>query len=267
VPLPGCEAEGRDSGLERACLAIATAVAAAAALAADGVGRGVRGEAGRDIKIDADFAADRIIHEELARRSSLPVLSEERAETASAPEGYGWIVDPVDGSVNFARQIPFACVSIGLWRGTEPILGVVHDLHRAEVFSGLIGSGAWMNGEPMHVSRIADRRRAVLCSGLPGVSAYGPAKLAAFTARAEAYKKVRLLGSAALSLAYVACGRVDAYAEDGIAIWDVAAGLALVRAAGGAVRYTALEDSQVGPAAYRLDVEADNGVLTAPVTE
>jgi myo-inositol-1(or 4)-monophosphatase len=248
--------QNRDTALERESLGVAVAVAAAAARAADAIGRGVRFEEGRDIKIDADFEADRIIHEEVARRSPLPIVSEERASTAP-PDGYRWIVDPVDGSLNFVRGIPMACVSIGLWYDDEPVLGVIHDLNRAEVFSGLVGTGAWLNGRDMRVSSIGELSRAVLVSGLPGTGVHGAAKLARFVERADAYKKVRVLGSAALSLAYVACGRADAYAEDGIALWDVAAGLALVRAAGGACRVSV----PPGAPKYRLDIEADNGAL------
>ena len=235
-------------------LQVAVATAAAAAEAARSAGLGVRSEHGRDIKIDADFATDARIHEELASRSPLPILSEERTATGPA-DGLRWIVDPVDGSMNFARQIPFCCVSVALWDGMSPVVGVIHDLTRAEVFTAIVGQGAWLNDDPIRVSDIGDRRRAVLCSGLPTASTHGPAKLRAFTDRAEAYKKLRALGSAALMLAYVGCGRCDAYAEDGIAIWDVAAGLAIVQAAGG--RFSM---SKVGPG-ERYDVEATNGAL------
>ena len=243
------------TAFERDALQIAIDIAASAAGAATGAGHGVRSEQGRDIKIDADFATDARIHEDLAARSPLPILSEERPSTAAGETGYRWIVDPVDGSMNFARRIPFCCVSIALWRGMTPIVGVIHDLSRDEVFSGLVGDGAWLNGARVTVSDIDDRGRAILCSGLPTASVHGTAKLQAFMDRAEAYKKLRALGSAALMLAYVACGRCDAYAEDGIAIWDVAAGLAIVQAAGG--RYSMV------PAGgrERYDVEATNAAL------
>jgi myo-inositol-1(or 4)-monophosphatase len=240
---------------ERECLQIAVRTALAAAAAAAAAGTGVRQEIGRDIKIDADFATDARIHDELARQSSLPVLSEERALNAAGETGYRWIVDPIDGSMNFTRGIPFCCVSIALWEGMRPVAGVVHDLTRPETFSGLVGEGAWLNDQPIHVSAIGDRARAVLCSGLPTASAYGEAKLQAFIRRADTFKKLRALGSAALMLAYVAAGRAEAYAEDGIAIWDVAAGLALVAAAGG--RYAM---RHVGPG-ERYDVQASNGRL------
>ena len=249
------EAKHADPAWLRSHLAFALEVASLAASSARAAGLGVRSEQGRDIKIEADFATDARVHDELAARSPIPILSEERA-TSADPAGERWIVDPVDGSMNFSRQIPFCCVSIALWRGMAPILGVIHDLSRDEVFSGIVDHGAWLNGRPIRVSDVKDRGRAILCSGLPATSrVHGPAKLNAFVARAEAYKKLRALGSAALMLAYVACGRCDAYAEDGIAIWDVAAGVAIVTAAGGrfSMHGTDIKD--------RYDVEAKNAAL------
>ena len=246
---------------EIASLDIAARIAESAAAAIATAGRGVRSEEARDIKIEADFAADRHIHDELGRLSGIPVLSEERDPAlARDVESYRWIVDPVDGSFNFARGIPFCCVSIGLWKGRQPIAGVIRDLDRGELFTGLVGHGAWLDGRPIRVSSVRERARAALCSGLPGAGDHGAERLARLVARANAFKKVRLLGSAALMLAYVACGRADLYAEDGIAIWDVGAGLALVQAAGGSFRWR----PAAGPDRY--DVEADNAVLERDAT-
>ena len=242
---------------EHDALQIAIEVAGAAARAAAAAGHGVRSEQGRDIKIDADFATDARIHEDLAARSPLPILSEERPITAAAEPGYRWIVDPIDGSMNFARRIPLCCVSIALWKGMTPVVGVIHDLNREEVFSGLVGEGAWLNGEPVAVSDIADPQRAILCSGVLTSTALTADQIQAFVARAERYKKLRALGTAALMLAYVGCGRCDAYYEERVAIWDVAAGLAIVSAAGG--RYTM---TPAGPD-ERYVVEATNAALGA----
>lgn len=243
------------TAFEQDALQIALDVAASAASAAAGAGHGVRSEQGRDIKIDADFATDARIHEDLAARSPLPILSEERPSTAGTETGYRWIVDPVDGSMNFARRIPLCCVSIALWKGMTPVAGVIHDLNRAEVFSGLVGSGAWLNGEPVRVSDISDPQRAILCSGVLTSTALTAAQIQAFVARAERYKKLRALGTAALMLAYVGCGRCDAYYEEHVAIWDVAAGLAIVQAAGG--RFSMVPAA----GAHRYVVEATNAAL------
>lgn len=215
-------------------------------------GRAVRRQAARDVTIEADVLADRAIRESLRSASPFPILSEEsRTEGPAAGEpGYHWIVDPVDGSLNFLRGIPLSCVSIALWRGMEPLVGVIRDLGRDETFSGVVGRGAWLNGAPARVSAAIERSRAVLCTGFPVRSDFSSGALVAFVEHAQAYQKVRVLGSAALSLAYVACGRADAYEERGIALWDVAAGIALVRAAGGEARYRA------AGAEYLLDVTA-----------
>jgi myo-inositol-1(or 4)-monophosphatase len=114
-------------------------------------------------------------------------------------------------------------------------LGAIFDFNRNEVFTGIVGAGAWLNGAPMRVSDTAQVGQAVLCTGFPVAMDYSAASLSRFVRLVQQYKKIRLLGSAALSLAYVAAGRVEAYFEQKIRPWDVAAGVAVVRAAGGMV--------------------------------
>jgi fructose-1,6-bisphosphatase/inositol monophosphatase family enzyme len=235
-------------------LASATAAAAVARLAEAAAAAGVRAEGHHDVKIDADFLLHDFIAERLAT-SGLPVLSEEDEKTTTAT-GRRWIVDPLDGSLNFSRGIPFCAVSIALWDGDAPRLGVVHDAARDEPFAGLVGEGAWRDSVRIGVSAVAEPARAVLCTGFPAQTDHAEAAVGAFAAQVATFRKVRCLGSAALSLAYVACGRADAYREDHIALWDVAAGIALVRAAGGAV---ALAATPRGRQTHRVAVT--NGVL------
>jgi fructose-1,6-bisphosphatase/inositol monophosphatase family enzyme len=237
-------------------LAIATAAAAVARLAEAAEAAGVRAEGHHDVKIDADFLLHDFIGERL-RASGLPVLSEEDAVPVATP-GRRWIVDPLDGSLNFSRGLPFYGVSLALWDGETPVLGVVHDAARNERFAGLVGEGAWRDGALVAVSSVAEPARAVLCTGFPAQTDHAEAAVAAFAAQVTAFRKVRCLGSAALSLAYVACGRADAYREDHIALWDVAAGLALVRAAGGSVVFA---PTLRGRQTYRVAVT--NGLLDA----
>ena len=209
----------------------------------------------RDVKVAADLLLHEFLLNELAI-TGIPVFSEEGdREPESVPTDLRWILDPLDGSVNFSRGVPFFCVSIGLWNGSEPVLGVVHDPLRAETYSGLVGAGAWLNGDAIAVRTHVNRSEAILCTGFPVATEFSTDALSSYVARVQRFKKVRLLGSAALSLALVASGRVDAYVEEGIALWDVAAGLALVRAAGGAFR-TAPYGSD-----GRLTVMAANTVL------
>lgn len=188
---------------------------------------------GHDIKIQADREAENVILAILSE-TGYPVLAEESGEHGTfANDAPGWVVDPLDGTMNFARGLPINCVSIALCRGEEPVCGVIHDFNRGECFSGVTGEGAWLNEVPISVASTRSTGDAVLSTGFPAALDMESDTLRDFLVKARAFKKVRMLGSAALSLAYVACGRVDAYVEEEIMFWDVAAGLVLVRAAGG----------------------------------
>jgi len=195
-----------------------------------------QGAGWRDIKLHADREAEDIILRELRAGSDYPVLAEESGtHNLAAADATYWIVDPLDGSLNYNRGIPFSCVSIGLWQGERPVLGVVVDVRSDNVFSGVVGQGAWCNEQPVSVSGVTDPKDAVLATGFPVSRDFGPEAVGRFVEQIRSFKKVRLFGSAALSLAYTACGWVDAYAEEGIMLWDVAAGIALVESAGGEV--------------------------------
>lgn len=197
----------------------------------------VRAEVGKDLKLEADLLAERHILRQLRAGTSFPVLSEEDgADAGFSTDREHWVVDPLDGTLNFGRHLPLTCVSVGLWKAEAPVLGVVYDFERDELFSGHVGQGAFCNGEPIRVSSVSSIAKAVLATGFPSGRRYDDAALMGFCRKVQAYKKVRLLGSAALSLAWLAAGRLDAYAEDDIWYWDVAAGLALVTAAGGHCR-------------------------------
>lgn len=208
----------------------------------------------RDIKIKADHEIEEFIIKYLSAQSSYPILSEERglSNSDNMDTSYKWIVDPLDGSLNFSREIPMYCISIGLWKGMEPILGVVYDFNRIEIFTGIVGSGAWLNGKLVRISRVTKKSKAVLCTGFPVDTDFSNDSLIEFIENIQNFKKVRLLGSAALSLAYVSCGRADYYCEDNIKIWDVAAGLALVKAAGGVIKFYQSKDVNI------LKVKASN---------
>ena len=198
---------------------------------------------GKDIKHKADKAAEAVIIEQL-RSYDIPILSEEKGESESfSAEGLFWIVDPLDGTMNYSRSNPFSCVSIALWDGKQPVLGVIYDFNRDELFSGIVGEGAWVNGSEMSVSNTKEKAQAILATGFPSYREFSDESLREFIEQVQMYKKIRMFGAAALSLAYVACGRVDVYIESDIMLWDVAAGLALVCAAGGTYQ---LENSSRG---------------------
>jgi myo-inositol-1(or 4)-monophosphatase len=134
---------------------------------------------------------------------------------------------------------------------------VIYDFNREEMFSGLVGEGAWLNGKAIRVGNVAEKSKAVLCTGFPVGTDFSESALEEFVRSIRSYKKVRLLGSAALSLAYVASGRTDVYAEKDIGIWDVAAGIAVVGSAGGKVRFSRSRKEN------RLLVMAGNKALLA----
>jgi myo-inositol-1(or 4)-monophosphatase len=217
----------------------------------------VRLDLDRDIKLEADYKLEKFIIDNITQQSKYPILAEECGivKRSDANDGYRWIVDPLDGSLNYYRGIPMSCISISLWKDMDPILGVVFDFNRGETFTGLVGKGAWLNGRPIRSSKVTEKSKAILCTGFPVSSDFSKKALIDFVENIRNFKKIRLLGSAALSLAYVACGRADCYQENGIKIWDVAAGLALVKAAGGIVRINPSNNDVI------VNVEASNAKL------
>lgn len=191
----------------------------------------VRETTGRDLKHEADIVSEKIILRILKDCSpKYPILTEESGEHGKIKEDRPvWIVDPLDGTLNYSLGIDFSCVSIALWK-KKPVLGVIYDFNRDELFSGIIGQGAWCNEIPIKSSKVDMPKKSVLATGFPVNRDFSSDSLQTFLKHVQRFKKIRLFGSAALSLAYVACGRVDAYFEENIMLWDVAAGIALVEA-------------------------------------
>src|SRR5262245_2468181 len=200
----------------------------------------------RDVKTDADRRAEDLILDDLRKLADFPMLSEERGtvESQTVSSDYLWIVDPLDGTMNYARGIPGSCVSIALWRADVPILGVIHSFHNNEMDSGSVGEGAWLAGEPIRVSETGDANSAILLTGFPVGAEFDEPSVQRFVRHVTRFRKIRMIGSAALSLAYVAAGRGDAYYERHIRTWDVAAGLALVLAAGGRIEVSRTDKPQ-----------------------
>ena len=209
---------------------------------------------GKDIKTLADVAAQECILKVL-EKSGIPILAEEGDHLATDLESQVWLVDPLDGTFNFSRGFPVAAVSIALWEKGKPLLGVVHDIFSRQVYSGLTGQGAWLDDQVIHVSAVKDKNQAILATGFPSGRRYDSDLLLQFVHSVQVFKKVRMLGSAALMLAQVAAGHFDVYEEEDIFLWDVAAGLALVLAAGGDFRMSH------GSGPHKYHVRASNGVL------
>lgn len=209
---------------------------------------------GKDIKTMADAAAQDLILAVLST-TGIPILAEEGEHNEVDLNGLLWLVDPLDGTLNFSRGFQFAAVSIALWNKGNPLLGVVHDIFSGQVFSASVGQGAWLDEKSIHVSDVDNKSQAVLATGFPSGRNYSTPSLLPFVHSVQNYKKVRMLGSAALMLAQVAAGSFDVYEEEDIYLWDVAAGLALVQAAGGSF------SMQPGSAQYKYYIRASNGYL------
>lgn len=191
----------------------------------------------REIHFQFDLEAEKIIINELQNGSEYKIFTEESGLIDAASDGYNytWIVDPIDGSINYSEGIPLSCVSVSLWKQSSPVLGVIYDFNRDHLYEGVIGQGAWVNKQPIRVKPLRSSEKAIICTGFPSSMDFSETTMKAFINHVKKFRKIRMLGSAALSLAFVASGRVDAYYEKNIKIWDVAAGLALVKAAGGEI--------------------------------
>lgn len=198
---------------------------------------GVLSEEAHDIKLQADREAEARILDILRRHMPLPVLTEESGEHDGAAEAdVLWVVDPLDGTFNYSRGLPQCCTAVGLWAHGEPVVGAVYSFFTYELFTGVVGQGAWLNGRRIFASRVREKSEAALATGFPHQQDFSAGRLERFIRQIQDFKKIRMLGSAALMGAYVACGWVDVYTEADVWLWDVAAAAAICRAAGGLVR-------------------------------
>jgi myo-inositol-1(or 4)-monophosphatase len=192
----------------------------------------------------ADEESERLIV--AALRESFPdhaILAEEGSGTDGS-SGYTWVVDPLDGTTNFAHGIPIFAVSIALrGPGGDPLLGVVYDPLRDECFAATRGGGATLNDTPVRVTEETELGHAMLVTGFAYDRRVASSNFAAFTHFLRRAQGLLRLGTAAVDLAYVACGRLDGFWTCGLYPWDVAAGILLVREAGGVVtNYTGGEE-------------------------
>ena len=190
-----------------------------------------------DFVSSADIRAEKTLRAELKKaRPGYGFLLEEGGEIAGDDKSHRWIIDPIDGTTNFLHGIPNFCISIGLERDGEMFAGVVYQPLGDEMFHAEKGAGSFLNERRLRVSARRKMEETVLTTGIPFLGRPGHAvflkELGAVMAQVAG---VRRFGSAALDLAYVAAGRCDGYWEAGIKPWDIAAGIVLVREAGGYV--------------------------------
>jgi len=210
---------------------------------------------GKDIKLQADREAEATILNILGESPYQHLAEESGASARLDTDEQYWVVDPLDGTFNYKRQLDLCCVSIALMQGETPLLGVIYDFHRDRIYRAAEGILPTVDSEPLQLSATPERGQAGIATGFPVGRDFGDDAMLAFVRRVQGFKKIRLLGTAALSLALVAEGKLDCYYEEGINLWDVAAGLALVRLAGGTLKITPTET------AFRYNVYAGNAHL------
>jgi myo-inositol-1(or 4)-monophosphatase len=247
------------------------AVAAEAARAAGDILRDRFGRTNRiekkgviDLVTDADLKAERAVLDILRHR--LPgdrILSEEAGQT-DAPSNRTWLVDPLDGTTNFAHGFPFFAVSIALEADGDLVLGIVYNPWQNECFEAAAGAGAFLNGAPIRVSAVDNLQEALLGTGFPyDIHERSESVMDLFTRMVVRAQGVRRPGSAALDLCYLAAGRLDAFWESGLKPWDTAAGAVIVKEAGGAI--STFEGAPFSP--YADTLVASNGPLHQAMLE
>ena len=210
---------------------------------------------GRDIKLRADIESENIIKKYIKENSDLPILAEESGANEDLGSSF-WVVDPLDGTSNYSRDFPICCISIALIHENKIILGVINDFNRNIIFEGSTETPAMMNSKLISVSDISDKTKATLATGLPAKGSYKDEAMLALAKEFTQWKKIRMIGSAAMSCAYVASGQFDQYQENGIFLWDIAAGLAIIKAAGGNYHYKTYDDNK-----FKVDVIANNNCI------
>ena len=209
-----------------------------------------------DIKLEIDVEAQNLITTSLLHEFPQHALYGEEGIVGDQTSVHQWVVDPLDGTVNYFYRIPHFCVSIALRFNAEIVVGVIYDPIRDEMWSVQKGENPTLNGESFRVSDRADVAEAVVSVGLSKTGVTIESGLPLLQTMVHRARKCRLMGSAALDMAYVACGRFDAYIEQGISLWDIAAGWILIETAGGSVDLRPRTDMK-----DKYSIVASNGVI------
>jgi myo-inositol-1(or 4)-monophosphatase len=210
---------------------------------------------GKDIKLKADIEAEKLIKEYLLSKSDIPILGEETGASASDLGEIFWVVDPLDGTANYSRNIPICCVSIALISNLDPVIGVIYDFNNDDIYEGSIESKAKLNNTYIYVNNNSKKNESILLTGLPLLTDYSDTALLDMVKDFQLWKKVRMIGSAAMAAAYVASAKADMYKEQGSFLWDIAAGAAIVNAAGGCAKIINQKEN------YQVDIVFSNKEL------
>jgi len=189
-----------------------------------------------DLVSYVDKGAEKILVEGLQKVLPEAGILAEEGTGSQTNEKYTWIIDPVDGTTNYLHGLPIFAISVALIENNQPIIGIVYEINRREVFTAILGGGAFCNDQPIHVSSAKNLGESLIATGFPY---YDFGKMENYLKILHALMKtshgLRRLGSAAVDLAYVACGRFEGFFEYNLKPWDVAAGTLIVLEAGGKV--------------------------------
>ncbi len=188
----------------------------------------------KDTKLKADMESESLIKSIISENSSFSILAEESGKSNDDLGDTFWVIDPLDGTANYNRNIPICCISIGLVKDMKPILGVIYDFNNDDMYVGdTYSKKSVMNDQIIEVSNISNKEDGILITGLPHDSDYSEQSLNSMIDDMQKWQKIRMMGSAALAACYVASGKVEQYQEKGIYLWDVIAGAAIVESSGG----------------------------------
>ncbi len=209
-----------------------------------------------DLVTEADLAAQNAIVSII--KDTFPdhdLLGEENLAVCHNESDYRWVIDPLDGTSNYVHRFPYFCVSIGVERNGQLLVGVIFDPNRDELFSAIAERGAWLNEVPIRPSKASRLGDAFLVVSLPRRAGPDDDAVKRFLKAMPAAESVQRTGSAALNLAYVACGRIDAFWSSSLKPWDMAAGALIVAESGGRVTALAGDPFELD----RPEILASNG--------
>tara|TARA_S200000501_G_scaffold171643_1_gene161709 strand:- start:697 stop:1452 length:756 start_codon:yes stop_codon:yes gene_type:complete len=211
----------------------------------------------KDTKLQADVEAENLIKQSISSISKFPILAEESGKSVENLGDTFWVIDPLDGTANFSRDIPICCVSIGLVCNMKPILGVIYDFNNDDLYkANNITKEAFLNNKEIEVSKIDSKNEAVLVTGLPVNTNYENDSLKKMIEDMQTWKKVRMIGSAAIASCYIASGKAELYKENGVFLWDIIAGAAIIESSGGNAKINNVKDN------FQVDIVFSNSHIS-----
>ncbi len=210
----------------------------------------------RDTKLQADVSSENLIKQVIRDDSNYEILAEESGKSSDNLGETFWVIDPLDGTANYNRNIPICCVSIGMVTNLKPVFGVIYDFNNDELYVGdCVKKTATLNRNTIHVSDISKKDEGIVVTGLPFSTDYSDSSLQKLISDMQVWKKTRMIGSAAMASCYIASGKAEMYKEKGIYLWDIIAGAAIVESAGGSAEILNIREN------YQVDVIFSNAKI------